>query len=188
MSYASEKRARKRTKELRHHLEMAQGQLAEVMQARRGLEAQLVKAEETIANLRDDAKERAAELSRANTLIEEQAETIGTFKEEVFQLHMQNAELRGYIARVLEDDTVREVGGAKQDPDAMPDHDRHELQTLLARDHQARRRPPRSVRGGPSAMQAPMIYGGDGSICVDVTGHAGWMREPPKPPKHWTRR
>lgn len=181
--------ARTRTKKLRQELKITLAGRDAAKANWDTAEAELAAAREAIKNLRDDAGERAAELSRAKTLAEDQKTSIDTFKEEVLQLEIQAAEMRGYISRVLEDDTVREVGGAKMPEIVMSSAEEDMHRSALREASEARRQPPRSVRLGPSSFRPFEIVGGWDRRDSDFTHvHRGAITTAPARPKHWTRR
>lgn len=174
-SYATRRLTRKRNKEL-----------TATKKALECANADLTARDNTITNLRDDAKERAAELSRALATITEQAAVIATFKEEHLTLMLEVAEMRGYINRVLEDDHVREFGPAQMGEQVMDDKERQHLMQVMAQDAKQRRQPPRPVRQGPcrAPVLASAAYG-----CDDFDLRAGSVMQRTSPrPKHWTAR
>lgn len=132
-----------------------------------------------------DAEHRA-QVVTATAQLANRDQSIAAFKQEVLALTTENATLRGYMARVLEDDTVREVGGAKPADTVLCEEDRSHMQQALHQDNYARRQPPRSVRTGPCP---PMIIAG-----CDMAGDwnpSQWdraMRKAPAEPKHWLQR
>jgi cell division protein FtsB len=177
-------RARARTRALNRKLNAATAALGARLV---GIE----KAEAVIANLRDDAAHHSAEIAALTAKSAAQTEAINDFKQEVLQLHLQAAEMRGYIARVLEDDHVREIGGAKlAEPTLTPAERDHHISTL-GRDDMARRAPPRPVRQGPDAMRPNLIVVSNAG-CDDFRSlsHAqNWSSAPQvAAKKHWTQR
>lgn len=181
--------SRQRTKKLRRELGAANVLLheasAKLDEAIRANE----NAQETITNLRDDAEERAAEISRAKATIEEQAQAIATFKEEHLDLMLKVAEMGGYINRVLEDDHVREQGPLNQTKGTMDDADRNHLIERLRHDDNARRQPAKPVRQGPASMRPIIVAGWDMAREMDLSSsRPGAIHRAPPQPKHWTAR
>lgn len=118
----------------------------------------------TIASLTAELNKLTAELDEAKAerksaaeqrqtyyrLSEERAAAVREFKQDVLRLTTENAELRGYLTRTLEDDAVREIGPVAE-PAGMTDQDRNTKHDIIERQYRDAQ-PARSVRQGPLAQ------------------------------------
>lgn len=110
-------------------------------------------------------KRVAAQIEDRDNQIKALRQDIETFKLEALQITTELAEMRGYIARTLEDDAVREAG-ATMKPEPAPPCD---ISNRNGPDVYV----PQLRRTGPSAMH-PLVISG-----VDMAGNedrANWYR------------
>lgn len=194
MIYTNTGRQRAKTRALNKKLDLAlcAKDMAEVEleETRNKLTAEIESQEAVITNLRDDAAHASQQIAALTKQNEDLSASVTSFKEEMLGAQLQVAEMRGYIARVLEDDHVREVGPMKATPQSMPDGERHALIKALGEDDRARCEPTRPVRKGPGGM-APFLIVDNAAGEYDPFGQHGYhlsRASEVKRPKHWTAR
>jgi predicted nuclease with TOPRIM domain len=111
-----------------------------------------LKLSEEVVELRSEVDRLMSALQRAEKDAARRLDHIRLFKEERLDLDNQNAELRGYLARVLEDDRVREAKDLPPEPSPITHNMMEEARDVLRRADLFKSGAYIPMRMGPNSM------------------------------------